>query len=46
MMETERLMLRKWNETDAESLFEYAKDPEVGLIAGWPPHRSVEEALM
>lgn len=38
-------MLRKWNETDAESLFEYAKDPEVGLIAGWPPHRSGEESL-
>lgn len=45
MMETERLILRKWKETDAESLFEYAKDPDVGPIAGWPPHRSVEESL-
>ena len=45
MMKTERLMLRKWKETDAESLFEYAKDPEVGLIAGWPPHGSKEESL-
>ena len=45
MMKTERLILRKWKETDAESLFEYAKDPEVGLIAGWPPHGSMEESL-
>ena len=44
-METERLILRKWKETDAESLFEYAKDPDVGPIAGWQPHRSVEESL-
>ena len=44
-LETERLLLRKWNDADAESLFEYAKDPEVGPIAGWPPHRSVEESL-
>lgn len=45
MMETERLILRKWEETDAESLFEYASDPDVGPAAGWPPHRSVEESL-
>ena len=44
-METERLLLRKWNEADAESLFEYAADPQVGPAAGWPPHRSVEESL-
>ncbi len=41
---TERLILRPWNEADAESLFEYAKDPEVGPIAGWPPHKNVEES--
>ena len=41
---TERLILRLWNEADAESLFEYAKDPEVGPIAGWPPHKNVEES--
>ena len=28
MLETERLILRKWTEEDAESLFEYAKDSE------------------
>ena len=26
--ETERLILRPWTEDDAESLFEYAKDPD------------------
>lgn len=45
MLKTERLVLRKWMETDAESLFEYAKDPRIGPIAGWPPHKSVEESL-
>jgi len=44
MLETERLLLRKWKESDAESLFEYASDPAVGPIAGWPPHKSVEES--
>ena len=46
MLETERLILRKWTDADAESLFEYAKDPDVGPIAGWPPHQSVEESLL
>lgn len=45
MLETERLILRPWTESDAESLFEYAKDPDVGPIAGWPPHKSAEESL-
>lgn len=44
-METERLILRKWKETDAEELFEYARAPDVGPIADWPPHKSVEESL-
>lgn len=43
-METERLILRPWVETDAEALYKYASDPEVGPRAGWPPHQSVEES--
>ena len=43
-LQTERLILRPWEEGDAESLYEYAKDPEVGPIAGWPPHTSVENS--
>lgn len=45
ILKTERLILRKWDESDADSLFEYAKDPDVGPIAGWPPHQNVEESL-
>lgn len=45
MIKTERLILRKWEESDADSLYEYAKDPEVGLIAGWPPHKNRDESL-
>ena len=44
ILHTERLILRPWTEADAESLFEYAKDPDVGPIAGWPPHKSIEES--
>lgn len=44
MLETERLLLRRWEESDAESLYEYAKDPAVGPPAGWPPHQNVAES--
>lgn len=44
MLETERLILKKWTDADAESLFHYAKDPAVGPAAGWQPHQSVEES--
>ena len=42
---TERLVLRPWKETDAADLFECAKDPAVGPIAGWPVHQSIEDSL-
>lgn len=45
ILETERLLLRPWSETDAESLFSYAQDADIGPIAGWPPHTSIEESL-
>ena len=41
---TKRLLLRPWRESDAESLYEYAKNPEVGPVAGWPVHTSVENS--
>lgn len=44
VLETERLILRPWKESDAESLYKYAKDPLVGPIAGWPPHKSVKNS--
>lgn len=39
---TERLILRPWREEDAEELYKYARDPEVGPVAGWAVHTSVE----
>lgn len=42
--ETERLIIRPWEEGDAEELYRHAKDPDVGPIAGWPPHTSVENS--
>ena len=43
-METERLILRRWTEDDAESLYKYAQNPAIGPIAGWPPHTSIENS--
>lgn len=44
ILETERLILRPWEETDAGNLYEYAKDDRVGPIAGWPVHTSVDNS--
>ena len=43
-LETERLILRPWKESDDEECFKYAKDPRVGPAAGWPVHTSVENS--
>ena len=43
-LETERLILREFRESDAEDLYEYAHDPEVGPNAGWKPHESLDES--
>ena len=43
-LSTPRLHLRPFQETDAEDLFDYARDLRVGPAAGWPPHPSIEES--
>ena len=43
-MKTERIHLRRWQESDAEALFKYTSDPDIGPRAGWPPHQSVEDS--
>lgn len=43
-LQTERLILRAWQESDAEALYRYASNPNIGPIAGWPPHTSVENS--
>lgn len=42
---TERLILRDWMMTDAEDLYQYAKSPVVGPLAGWQPHASFSDTL-
>lgn len=43
-IETERLILRPWRESDLNDLYEYASVPGVGEMAGWRHHKSVEES--
>lgn len=45
VFETDRLIFRPWKEEDAPSLYEYASNPAIGPIAGWPPHTSIEDSL-
>ena len=42
ILETERLILRPWKESDLEDFYEYASVPGVGEMAGWMHHESVE----
>ena len=44
ILQTKRLILRPWSENDAEELYKYASDPEVGPPAGWPPHTSADNS--
>ena len=45
ILKTANLTLRPWRESDAECLYYFAKNPNIGPIAGWPPHESVEDSL-
>lgn len=45
VMETDRIILRPWRDSDAPVLYRWASDPDVGPRAGWAPHQSVEESL-
>lgn len=38
---TKRMNLRNFKLTDAASVYQYAKNPNIGPIAGWPVHTSV-----
>ena len=43
-IETERLLLRPFRETDAEAFFKCCQNPNIGNNAGWKPHGSLEES--
>lgn len=39
-LKTERLILRPWQQTDLDDLYEYARVDGVGQMAGWLPHEN------
>ena len=45
-IETPRLILRPWEESDLADFYEYASVEGVGEMAGWCHHKSVEESGM
>ena len=45
ILDTPRCILRPWQDSDAPDLYLYAKDPDIGLSAGWPPHTSEDYSL-
>ncbi len=44
-IETPRLNLRRWYESDAKDLFAYARLPQVGPAAGWRPHKTLYDSV-
>ena len=45
ILNTKRLTIRPWRMTDADDLYEYASVDGVGQMAGWTPHKNVEESM-
>ena len=41
-IETARLILRPWQQSDLQDFYEYAKVDGVGQMAGWLPHESMD----
>ena len=44
MLTTRRLTLRPWRESDLNDFYEYASVDGVGQMAGWLPHKNIEES--
>lgn len=45
ILHTERLLIRPFEISDLDDVFEYSSTPNVGPNAGWKPHESKEETL-
>ena len=43
-LETERLILRPWTWDDLEDFYEYASIEGLGQMAGWLPHKTIDES--
>ena len=44
-LESERLVLRRWELSDLDDFYEYASVPGVGEMAGWHHHENKEKSL-
>ena len=44
VLTTDRLTLRPWRESDLNDFYEYASVDGIGQMAGWNPHRNLEES--
>lgn len=45
-IQTPRLTLRPWRESDLDDFYAYASTPGLGEMAGWPHHESIETSKM
>jgi len=45
IIKTKRLILRMWQLDDLDDYYAYAKNPNVGSMAGWKPSSSKDESL-
>lgn len=45
IFKTDNLTLRHWCESDAKCLYHFARNPNIGPVAGWPPHESEQDSL-
>lgn len=43
-LKTDRLLLRPWRENDLQDFYDYASVDGVGQMAGWTPHKNLEES--
>lgn len=44
ILKTDRLILRPWQLDDLNDFYEYAKVDGVGQMAGWLPHKNIDES--
>ena len=44
VLKTERLTLRPWNTDDLNDFYEYASVDGLGQMAGWLPHKNIDES--
>lgn len=45
VLNTDRLILRPIELSDAESIFEYAKNPNVSKLTLWEPHQTIQDSV-